>query len=161
MLSPIPHHHPAAHTDEGQDEHEQRRARVQPRHRHHERIARQLRQDGLDEQPVPPLAHEVQRELDGDEEEEAEDVQREMEDGVALVADGGGQVVRAVPLAVVVLDVVVVIRVPGVAHEWLEHVRDGPVEESVSLCEDPAVMDVVVQHYGEGAGVVGGHREVG
>ena len=38
VLSQIPHHHPTALTDEGQDEHEQRRAGVQPRHRPHERI---------------------------------------------------------------------------------------------------------------------------
>ena len=37
-----------------------------------------------------------------------EDVQGEMADGLALVGDGGGQVVWAIPLTVVVLDMVVV-----------------------------------------------------
>ena len=84
-----------------------------------------------------------------------------MEDGVTLVVDGGEQVIRAIPLTVVVLDVVVAAQVPGVAHEQLEDVQDSPVKESVTLCEDPTIVDVVVQHYGECTGVVNSHCKVG
>ena len=55
VLLPIPHHHPmTVHTDEGQDEHGQCHAQVQPCHHTHECIAWQLRQDGLDS-PYCPL----------------------------------------------------------------------------------------------------------
>ena len=35
------------------------------------------------------------------------------------------------------------------------------LRKAYPLCEDPAVVDVVVEHYGECTRVVGSHREVG
>ncbi|TKW51113.1 hypothetical protein CTA1_12224 [Colletotrichum tanaceti] len=110
------------------------------------------------------LAEEVARQVEPDEEEEAGDVAEEVEGVVALVADGGGQVVGPVALDVVVLDVVVEVGVPGVAHEGVGDVGEGGVEgpqEAAGLPgEDAAHVDVLVHHEGVGADVVELHGHV-
>lgn len=57
-------------------------------------------------------------------------------------------------------DVVVVVRVPGVAHKWIRDVWEERVEEPEWLGEDAAHVDMLVHHEGVGAHVVGLHDPV-
>lgn len=57
---------------------------------------------------------------------------------LVAIAPRGGGVIEYVSFKVVVLDVSVEVRVPCVAHEWLENVR-------VRLREQAVVVDVVRQ----------------
>lgn len=107
-----------------------------------------------------PLADEIQGEFEPDEEEEAADVAEEVREVVALVAHGGGEVTGPVALDVVVLDVVVVVRVPRVAHQRIGDVGEDRVEEPEGLAEDPAHVDVLVHHEGVGADKVRLHDPV-
>lgn len=50
-----------------------------------------------------------------------------------------------------VLDVVVVVRVPGVAEQRLEDVREREVEDGKAFGEYAVIVDVVVQHQREGS----------
>ena len=43
----------------------------------------------------------------------------------------------------------IVIRIPSMAHKWLEYIWESPVESSVWFGEDSVVVDVVVHHEGE------------
>lgn len=54
----------------------------------------------------------------------------------------------------VVFDVVEEVRVPGVAHQWVENVGEDGVDEAVFLVEDAAHMDVLVHEEGVWAHVV-------
>jgi len=81
-------------------------------------------------------------------------------EGVALEADGRRQVARAVALDVVVLDVVVVVRVPGVAHEGVHDVGEEVVDEGEAAGEHAALVDVLVLEQGVGSHVVALHGDV-
>jgi hypothetical protein len=68
---------------------------------------------------------------------------------VSLVPDGGGEVFWAIVLVVVVLDVMVVVRVPRVAHQRLEY--DGPalIEQAVFLLQEAVVVNVIMEQQRE------------
>lgn len=125
-----------------------------------EYVAGDLGAEGADCEIESTLSEEVEREFEPDEEEEAEEVVQEVREGVTLVPDRGGEVVRPVAFGVVVLDVVVEVGVEGVAQEGLDDVREGLVEPGVFLLQDSVAVDVVVEHEGEGSGVVCYHETV-
>lgn len=74
------------------------------------------------------LAEKVQWEVEPDEEKEAAEVVEEVKQIVALVSEGGGEIVRSVALDVVVFHVVVIVAVPCVAHQWIGDVGKVHVE---------------------------------
>lgn len=77
----------------------------------------------------------------------------EVEDVVTLIAKRGRQVVGSVALDVVVLDMMVEVAVPGMAHERIEHVGEGVVEPGHVLGQDTSHVDVLVHHEGVGADI--------
>ena len=106
------------------------------------------------------FADEIQGKFEPDEEEEAADVAQEIGEVVPLVTHGGGEVTWPVALDVVVLDVVIVVRVPRVAHQGIRDVGKDRVEEPEGLAEDTAHVDVLVHHQGVGANEVRLHDPV-
>lgn len=60
----------------------------------------------------------------------------------------------------VMLDVVVVIRVPSMSHQRFEDIWKGEIEESVSLRQHTVVVDMVMQHDGERSAVPARHDAV-
>lgn len=153
MLAPVANHQAEAHDGQRQQEHKDGRPPVELPHGVLQGVAAELPEGRLEREHRPVLPEEVEGKLEPDEEVEAPDVVQEVPEAVALVPDGGAQVVRAVALDVVVLDVVVEVRVPGVAHEGVQQVGEGEVEPGVGLVEDAAAVDVLVHHQRVGAGV--------
>ena len=117
VLAPVTDHQCDAHLQQGQHEHEERGAEVLASADVDEGVRGEFRDEGPDGQSALVLAEEVHWEIDPDEEEETTNVVEEMYKLVALVADRAGEVVGAVGFGVVVFDVVVIVRVPGVAHQ--------------------------------------------
>jgi hypothetical protein len=60
-----------------------------------------------------------------------------------------------------VLDVVVVVSVPSVAHERVEEVRETCIEDRESFREDPTTVNVLVHHEGVAAHIGELHDDVG
>ena len=55
---------------------------------------------------------------------------------------------------------VVVVCIPGVTHQGLEDDRPESVKELVLWCEETVVVDAVMKHECEGAGVVDLHDQM-
>ena len=161
VLAPVAHHEPETHQRERDEQRPHGRAQVdEARGAVQEQVGAGLGSARLERGARLALAHEVRRQVDPDEEKEAGDVVGKVPGVVALVADGGAEVVGAVALDVMVLDVVVVVCVPGVAHERIEDVGEGAVEPGEARRQDAAHVDVLVHHERVGAHVVELHGEV-
>lgn len=130
------------------------------RHEVQESVGAVFRNGGLQGQFVILLAGKVEREVEPDQEEESSDVVQEVPDVVSLVSKGGGKIVRAVAFDVVVFDVVVVVRVPGMTHERFQDVREAEVEDRPVFRQHAVVVDVVVHQEGEGARAPEGESRV-
>lgn len=108
MLAPVAYHQAQPHDGEREDEHEGGRAGIDVVVEH---VDGDVVADfpegtfgGVLELPLPP---EVQREFQPDEEDEAPDISEEVGDAIAVVVHRCAQIIPAIPLDVVVLDVVV------------------------------------------------------
>lgn len=145
MLAPVSDHEAESKQAERDEQDECRSARVDVRgHEVQESVGSVLGSGGLEGQFVVLLAREVEWQVEPDEEQKAADVVREVPDIVSLIAQRGRKIVWPVAFDVMVLDVVVVIRVPSVAHQRFQDVREAEVEESPVFGEYAAVVDVVV-----------------
>lgn len=153
MLAPVADHQAKTHDGQRQQEHKDGRPPVELPHGVLQGVAAELPEGCLEREHRPVVPQEVEGKLEPDEEVEPPDVMQEVPDAVPLVPDGGAQVAGAVALDVVVLDVVVEVRVPGVAHKGVQQVREGEVEPGIGLVQDTAAVDVLVHHQGVGAGV--------
>lgn len=161
MLAPVANHQAHAELHERQQEHAEGRApgHISPEEEEGGVVA-DFPEGGFAGEIGLALAEEVQRQLQPDQEEEATDVAEEVEEVVALIADGRGEVLGAVALDVVVLDVVVIVGVPGVAHERVGDVGEQLVKPAEAFLQDPAHVDMLVHHEGVRAHVVGLHDPV-
>ena len=160
VLSPISHHQPDAHHSKRQSECEKCGAEIPFQHHHDEHITCQLGCACLDGQTISLFTDKVKRELDPNEGEKSSNIAREMQERVALIPNGGRKIVRAIALAVMVLDVVVKIRIPSVSHEGLQDIRNQMIEKCVLFCQHAVIVNMVVQHKGERSTVPTHHDTV-
>lgn len=147
VLAPVADHQTQSQKSEGEEIHEQRGAEADIRSEEvvHP-IGAEFEEGGLGRHAPLASADEGGRQVHPHEEAEARDVEGEVRWTVALVADGGGDVIGPVPFDMVVLDVVEVVGVPGVAEEGIEEVGEGGVEEGEAFGEDATLVDVLVHH---------------
>jgi hypothetical protein len=120
------------------------------RHEVQEEVSSVLRDCGLQGELVVLLACKVEGQVEPDEEQEPPNVVEEMPDVVSLVSKGGRKIVRAIAFDVMVLHMVVVVRVPSVAHQRFQNVREAEVEYRPVLGQHAVVVDVVVHQESEG-----------
>lgn len=157
MLPPVAHHEADAQLQQGQQEDEQGGlpGDIGPE-QVDGRVIETLAEGRLDGEIDLALAEEVQRQLQPDEEVEAADVAEKVAQLVALVADGGRQVVGPVAFDVMMLDMMIVVGVPGVAHQRIGEVGEQLVEpgQGRGALQDAAHVDVLVHHQRVGADVV-------
>lgn len=161
VLTPVAHHEAYAQEHKREDECEESRARVHPLiERVDGAVIAQLPRPSLDSQQSLALADKVERELEPDKEEKAADVAQEIAEVVALVPHCGRQIAGPVALDMVVFDVVVEVRVPGMAHERVRDVGEERVEGPEGSGQNTAHVDVLVHHQRVAADIVGLHDPV-
>lgn len=160
MLSPVTDHQPQPHDYQRQYKDESRGLRVQLEHGVLEDIRPQLPESLPCCHAVPPLADKVRRQIQPNKKEKLAHVVQEVQHAVPLIADSGALVIGPVALDVVVLDVVVEVAVPGVAHERVQQVGEGGVEPGVALVQHAPAVDVLVHHERVGARVRDLHDDV-
>ena len=147
VLCPVPNHHAEAHNGERNQEHETRSPRIhEGEHAIQEQVVSNLETACLEREIGLPRAKKVPRQIEPAEEVEAAHIVQEMPDIIPLVAHGGAQIVWSVGFDVVVLDVVEVVRVPGMAHERIRDIREHRIEERVCLAQDSTHVNVLVHH---------------
>lgn len=146
MLSPISHHHTDAHDKQWQDECEHCRASVYICEVEDQAQTRDFLDECLDCQLVLLVLVEVMWKLNPAEEEEAEEILQELSHLVALIIDCGRQIGRAVALYVVHLNMMVVVRVPSMTHQWACNVWEEFIHQGVRLAKNAIVVDMVVKH---------------
>lgn len=133
VLAPITHHKTQTHDGkwENKDEKSGARINVGIEQVDGDIVAEfpESRFEGKFDLALPP---EIQRELQPDQKDESAHVARKVEDAVSVVEHGGAQVVLAVALDVVVFDMVVVVRVPSMAHHGIKYVGEEGVEEIIA-----------------------------
>lgn len=159
MLSPIAHHqrHPQHH----QRQHHRPKHRLpspgrKVPHGDVHGVATILPERRLGRLLVASLAREIQRQIQPHQEIESADVLGKLAELIALVPDRRRQIIRPVALDVVVLDVVVVVRVPGVAHQGIQNIGKHGVEyprPPFIFGQDATHVDVLVHHQRVGAHV--------
>jgi hypothetical protein len=93
-------------------------------------------------------AHKIQRQLERYKEKEACNVDHEVNYTISLVAKGRGQVVGSVALNMMVLNMVVVVRVPGMTEKRIEDIRKTNINyvEWESSSEYTVHMNMLVPH---------------
>lgn len=161
MLSPVADHQAQAHHGKREDEHEGGSAGIDIVVQHVKgNIVADLPECALGAVFELSFPEEVQWEFEPDEEHEATDVAQEVWDAVAVIVHCRAQVVSAVAFHVVVLDVMVVVRVPRVTVHRVEQVREQVVEQPELWGEDSIHVDVLVLHQGESAAVEQLHEPV-
>ena len=109
VLAPVPDHEAGAHGEEGDQVDEEGGARVEGGEEGEISVGGEFGEEGFEREGGLVFAEEVEGEVGPDEEEEAQEVVEEVGQGVALVADGGGEVRGPVAFDVVVFYVVEVI----------------------------------------------------
>lgn len=147
MLSPVSSHKSQSQQKEWEYDNHKGSSRIEkPPQAIHGKVAKALGPCGTGGQLVLLLAHKIQGQVQPDQKVEAADVLGKVPGVVALKVDSRRQVSWAVALDVVVLDVVVVVRVPGVAHEWIQDEGEGAVQPGPALGQHAALVDVLVHH---------------
>jgi hypothetical protein len=141
------------------------------RHHRHESVARKLADQTPECEIHLPLADEIHRQIKPDQKQKSPHIMEEMPNVIPLISDRRGQILRPVPFDVVMLDMVIVVRVPGVTNQRLKDIRKHEIhrrhERSLGFRQHPVVVDVIVQHQRkgprapEGKGHVGDGVEVG
>lgn len=153
MLTPVPDHQAQTHEEERDPEGEDGCLGTDAKgHVVQEHIARRFRQESLDSQIRLSLAEEVHRQIQPDKKEEPPKILSKTPRRVALIPDRRRQIIRPVAFDMVMLDVVVIVRVPSMAHQRLEHIRKGDVKPVPVLGQDAIIVDMVVHEQGERAG---------
>lgn len=145
MLSPVASHQSQAHESERDQEHERRRTGIDKAvHQVQEDIVTDLASRSLKREIRLACTQEVHRQIEPNQKVESTNVLREVPNTVPLVADSGRKVVGSVAFNVVMLDVVIVVRVPRVTHHWVENVWEQPIDKVILLAEDTAHMDMLM-----------------
>jgi len=145
MLSPVASHQSQAHESERDQEHERRRASVDKTvHEVQEDVVTDLASRSLEREIRLASTQEVHRQVEPDQKVEPTDVLRKVPNAVPLVANCRRKVVGSVAFNVVMLDVVIVVRVPRVAHHWVENVWEQPIDKVILLAEDTTHMDMLM-----------------
>lgn len=153
MLAPVSNHEANAEQEQRQQECKECGSGIVAEQQVNSCVVGELPEGGFACQHELSIADEIRGQVEPDEEEEATDIVEEVKDVVTLIAQRGGQVVGSIALDVVVLDVVVEVAVPGVAHERIEHVWEGVVEPCHVLSQDTSHVDVLVHHEGVGTDI--------
>lgn len=83
-----------------------------------------------------------------------------MEPIVTLVAKSRGQVIRAIALDMVMFDMVIKVRIPGVAHKRIKNVREKRIEPRKLFCKNSAHMDMLMHHQSISTNIVHLHQPV-
>lgn len=91
----------------------------------------------------PTLANVVQRKLEPDQEDESGQVDCQVERRISLIADRRAEIVRSIVFDMVVL-VMIVKRVPGLAHHWPQYVGKEHVDAAARGGEDARPVDVMM-----------------
>ena len=150
VLAPVADHEAQPEEHERDDEGEGRSTRVYVRrHEVQEKVSSVFRDCGLQGELVVLLACKVEGQVKPDEEQEPSNVVEEMPDVVSLVSKGGRKIVRAIAFDVMVLHVVVIVRIPSVAHQRFQDVREAEVEHGPVFRQHAVVVDVVVHQESE------------
>ena len=144
MLPKVPDHESNTHLHEGNDKHEKGGWKIALSHEVYESVIQKLRQRSLGRKTVLALTDKVHGQLDPDEGKETTDIEQKVAQRVALVAEGRGKVFRPVVLDVMMLYVVVVVGIPGVAHQRLEDVGPDMVEPGVFFGQETTIVDMVM-----------------
>ena len=97
---------------------------------------------------------EVQWQIEPDEKVEATNVLHKVPDAVSLVSNGGREIIGAVAFDMMVLDVVIVVRVPSVTHHWIKDVREDTIDQAILLAEHTTHVDVLMLQKGICAHVI-------
>lgn len=144
VLAPVADHESDAEEEQRQPKDKRRGRGVGLEGGKQRNVAANLPEGGLAGQHGPAGPPEVARQVEPHKEEEAAEVHEEVRQAVALVTDRRRQVARAVALDVVVLDVVVEVAVPRVAHERIHDVGKQLVDDGKAAGEHAALVDVLV-----------------
>ena len=161
MLAPIAHHHRNPHQQQRQQKDKRRRPRIRTHKQHRQHSVRaQLPARSLRRHPVLALLRKVKRQLNPDQKQEPAHVRQEITQLVSLVAYRRRQVLGPVPFDMVVLDVMVVVGVPRMAHQRVRDVREQHVEQPVLAVQNAAHVDVLVHHQRVRAHVPPLHQQV-
>lgn len=147
MLSPIARHEAQSKGQQWQDEHANGRARVDiSPHQVDEHVVAPLPQRRLEGILALSGPQKVQGQVQPDEEKETAHIAGKIRDRVAVIPHGRIEVCRPVALDMMMFDVVVVVGVPGVAHQWINDVGKQSVEDPILWGEDAVHVDVLMLH---------------
>ena len=153
MLTPVPHHQAQTHEHERDPEREHRGPGIDAEgHVVQKRITRRFRQESFDSKIRLSLTEKVHRQIPPDKKEEPAKILRKTPRRIALIPNRRREITRPIALDMMVLDVVVVVRVPGMTHQRLQDVGERDVEPVPVFGQDAIIVDVIVHEQGEGAG---------
>jgi hypothetical protein len=145
VLSPVPCHERQAHEREGDQEDEDGSRGIDIFEQNvQERIIADLASAGFECHHRLASSQEVTWQIEPDQEVESAYVLQKVIDVVALVPDCGREIVRTVAFHVMVLDVVEVVRVPRMSHQWIQDVWEQLVDDSVLLVEHSTGVNVLM-----------------
>jgi hypothetical protein len=108
------------------------------------KMYKNLTTTGLERHHRLASAQEVAWQIEPDQEVESANVLQKVIDVVALVPDCGREIVRTVAFHVMMLDVVEVVRVPRMSHQWIQDVWEQLVDDSVLLVEHSTGVNVLM-----------------
>lgn len=130
MLAPVADHQAQTHDGEREDEDERGSAGIDVVVEHiNGNVVTDLPEGAFGRILELTLSPKVHWELEPDEKEEPAHVGQEVRDAVAVVVHRCTQIVAAVTLDVVVLDVVVIVRVPCMSVHGIQQVGEEHVEQ--------------------------------
>lgn len=134
MLAPVADHQAQSEEKQGEDEDEERCVSVHKAiHAVDEEVVSDLPGSRLETLEDLAFPEEVARKLKPHEEKKSAEVAQKIGQLVSLVPDRRGQIVRPIPFHVMMLDVVVVVRVPRMSHERIGDVGKERVNEPETL----------------------------
>lgn len=160
VLSPVTDHQGDTEQTKGDDQNNDGGGMVEAPGSVDGSIGAQLPEARLSSQHRPAGTPEVAGQVQPDEEVEAAQVVQEIDKAVTLVAYGGREIVGPVALDMVVLDVVVEVAVPRVAHEGVHDIGEQRVEQGKATVQHAVLVDVLVLEQRVGPNVGGLHEHV-
>ena len=129
MLAPVARHESQAHKSERNQKDKDCCASVNITvHKVQENVVAPFAHTSLERKVDLTGANKVHGQVEPNEEIESTDVLREIPNTIPLIPDSGREVIGSVAFHMMVLDVVIVIRVPGMTHERIQDVREGSVD---------------------------------
>lgn len=147
MLAPVSYHQANSHDRQREDKHESCRAGVDV-------VVEQVDGEVIAEFPESSLAGigflalspEIHREFEPDKEEETANVTGKVGDAVTVVEHGCAEILSSIAFHMVMFDVVIEVRVPGVTQHGVKQVWEQSIEDPVLGSQDTVHVDVLVLH---------------